>query len=91
MYAFQAFKWGPTWLEQICFIGRKIPQIPPNSYKIKNYKSNLTIQAEQGAPRCSNPCSTGMMAINGLNSAEEFPFMKQTPDSTTGQGQPLNN
>lgn len=60
MYAFPPLKWGPTWLEQICFNVRKAPKIPPNSYKIKTYKSNLIIQAEQGAPRCSNLCSAGM-------------------------------
>lgn len=60
MYAFPAFKWGPAWLEKTCFNGRKTPKIPPNPYKLKNYRSNLTIQAEQGAHRCSNPCSAGM-------------------------------
>lgn len=61
MYAFPAFKWGPAWLEQTCFNGRKTPQNTPKPLQTKkNCRSNLTIQAEQGAHRCSNPCSAGM-------------------------------
>lgn len=35
MYAFPAFKWGPAWLEQTCFNGRKTPQNTPKPLQTK--------------------------------------------------------
>lgn len=95
MYAFPAFKWGPDWLEQTCLNGRKkTPKIPPNPYKLKNHKSNLTIQAEQGAHRCSNPCSAGIYhrfwwQLMALIQLKNFPSWNKT--QTAPQCQPLNN